>query len=123
MQTELSLHGLRFKVKIGWTLPEQEIPQDIEVHVKFRFSKPPLACTTDQLSDTLCYDDVTSKMLAYSTSQSFHLVEYLACGFYNLLRDIIRTPNGEVRISVIVIKLNPPIAIPNTGASFSYGDF
>lgn len=115
----LSLNGLKIPVRIGYGEEERKNPQTIRFDVRVRFSTLPKGCTSDDLQDTLCYDEIAQKIRRVSTRQEYRLIERLAWDCYLLLRE---TMPADSSLGIRVTKEIPPIEGLTEGASFCVGD-
>lgn len=118
ISTSLTLHQLELDIHLGWLEAEQTEKQRISIDIEFRFPTPPLACNTDELADTYCYDTLIKNIKTYLDGKKFRLVEHLA---YELYRYIKPQFLPETSITIRIAKM--PL-IPNLtgGVSFCYGD-
>jgi len=117
-KTWLTLQQLELELFVGHYAAERETKQKIWVDIELIFASPPLACTTDQLENTFCYQALTKQLQDKLTSDVFHLIEYLAFRIYDLIKNLCG-PN--VSVSVEVTK-KPQLSLPNAGTRFKYGD-
>ena len=110
-QLELTLH-------LGW--PENEIlkKQTVLLDIEIQFAKPPIACISDQLDDTLCYSKLIQLIRDHILPKHFHLIEHLSYSIYQLIKPLVPNP------SKMIVHITKHPKIPNyTGAvRFSYGD-
>jgi len=118
MKSYFILNQLELKVHLGWEDWERAHLQTVWVDIHLEFEKPPRACFTDSLEDTICYDSLTTQIKRVCAQQSFRLVEYLAQIIYQTIRDDCTLP---IRIKISVRK-KPVIDDLNGGVQFCYGE-
>lgn len=100
------IRDFRLKLKLGWSAAERRRPQPVRFDVELRFPKPPRACRTDRLADTVCYDEATRRLVTALARREFRLLEHLAQEASRVLRQAL--PKGA-RLKLEVTKLKPPI--------------
>ncbi len=104
-QYELSLSPIQLKVRLGCYPDERETPQTVDCHIKLKFKQMPQACTTDNIADTICYQQLSNELQAACDQREFKLIEYLSA-------ELIQQINGSSplieKVSLKVIK-NPPL--------------
>lgn len=97
---QLHLDTLEVQVHLGVPPAEMAILQTISIELKITFTKPPAACISDNIQDTVCYDDLCQKIIQFCQSRSFHLLEHLGHNLYHhLLADIKKYGNLWLKIS------------------------
>ena len=116
--SSLSLNGLSLSVFLGIYPEEKQKKQTVRLDVRICFPDPPLACCSDQLEDTYCYDKIISYLKENLHHQKFQMIENFTMTLYNLLKHYFPV---EVTLSVRVTK---QIRIPELadGITFEYGD-
>lgn len=117
-KADIILSGLELSVNLGWPKGERLKQQIVRVDVTLSFAEPPLACRTDQLKDTLCYDSLISKIKAYVADRNFRLIEHLGYGIHDAIRQNV---SADMRVKVSVTK-KPLIENLLGGVTFCYGD-
>ncbi len=115
----LSLNGLRLKVHLGCSEEERRVPQFVRFEILLRFKTPPLGCQTDQLSDTVCYAQI-SDILRTACEGEFQLIEKLGWKVFSLLK---QTLPKDVQVQMRMIKEKPPISDLTEGSSFYLSDW
>ncbi len=115
----LVLRDLGYWVKLGCTSKEIRKPQEVRLTFELQFPKRPLACKTDRLEDTICYDHLGQLIAASLKGKSFRTIEYLAFYFFKLLRKEIPR---SIKLKVTLHKVNPPMAHLKGGSFFTTGD-
>lgn len=117
----LTLNGLRLKVRLGCGEEERQIPQFVKFDIRVRFRQLPSGCTSDQLTDTVCYSQVSDKLSEICNRTEYLLIEKLGWDAYQALKEMIPP---SVDLWVRLTKEKPPIPYPlEQGASFCVGDW
>lgn len=116
--SKLSIRALRIPVYIGWPEQERKKLQPIEVSVDIYLKRMPKACSSDELQDAICYDELCTAIRTHCKTESYRLVEALCFGLYTVLKEKIP---GNSDLWVEVTKLKPPVR-GLRAASFSCGD-
>jgi len=114
-KTTISVNKIILMVVCGASPQERQVPQKIQLDYKIFFNEIPQACITDELKDTICYDELTQTLVATATKKDYKLLEHLA---YELFQELLQTTKNKAEIWLKVTKLNPPIAYQNNGVSF-----
>lgn len=112
------LHKLEFLVNLGWGQDERALQQMVTVDIHVQFANPPVACMSDNLSDTFCYDTLNKTIQDKIGQKEFRLLEYLAQEIYSCVKNFI-IPNTTVNICVTKY---PNHFFKSGGVSFWYGD-
>ena len=99
----LKLSSLKLDVSLGVSEQERKNRQIIELNIKLCFNQAPTACFTDDINDTLCYDDLCQTIVNYCSNRSFNLIEHLAYQLANLIKDNTNIANVLVQVT----KFNP----------------
>jgi dihydroneopterin aldolase len=102
----LELRDLSLQVFLGCTPEEQKIAQEIRASIFLEFPKPVGACATDQLQDTVCYEEISIAFRSVANSKPFQTIEHLCFLISEAVRPQI--PKGA-KARVRVHKVNPPI--------------
>jgi len=111
----LKVHGLRLMVRLGCTEEERRIAQPVEWNLEMSWNNLPIASESDDLRDTICYDELTKIIASVCQAGDYKLIEHLA---YKALQNMRPQLKSLARVFVAVRKLHPPISIPNDGTSF-----
>jgi FolB domain-containing protein len=82
----LILEDLKLKLHLGATTLERRKKQEVLLQIKIIFAKPPLACKTGKLSDTVCYDLLIKKIQKFCENKEFILIEELGTKLFLLLK-------------------------------------
>src|SRR5262245_19947077 len=116
----LEFRGARLSVHLGCGADERAAPQPVDLDVSIRWAKPPAACASDDLGDTVCYADLIEAARARVAGHEFKLVEHLAQILYDTRRPLVPR---DAELWLRVTKLRPPVANLSGGVSFALGDF
>jgi len=114
-------------VSLGWSDEERHQPQTIHTNIELQFPRPPMACQSDELSETVCYDRLTQAIQAHIAHKSFRLVEYLAGELYLVIKNEVQHIFKDVLSHEILVNIEV-CKQPNTkeaiqgGICFRYGD-
>lgn len=117
----LELEALEVEAYIGCYSEEQTKKQKINISWKIYFDKEPKACNTDNLSDSICYNVISSKIKEMTLSKHWNLIEHLAKNIYELIKLEIKNSGCEAKILVTIDKF-PNIEGLKGKTSFLYGD-
>jgi len=110
MHYQLILTDISLDVKLGYLEEERSLPQRVLAQIKLQFMQVPLACTTDNLQDTLCYATLSCDLQKFCDSRSFKLIEALGYQLYQFLKKkITEMTSGKVNIFLCITK-RPPLA-------------
>ncbi len=109
MNYQLILNNLSLNVKLGHTEAERLSPQQVLVQIKLHFIEPPLACSTDDLQDTLCYAALSNELQKFCDACSFKLIEFLCAQLYQVVKKkIVEMTSKQIKVCVCVTK-DPPL--------------
>jgi len=117
---QLEIRALVLKVRLGWEAEERRVPQDVSFSVVMRFDRMPEGCRTDELSDSICYGDVSDVIARNIEGREFKLIEHLA---FVLFGEIKKLAGAAVRVRLEVHKLKPPVEHLHGGSVYTIGDF
>lgn len=120
MQHALRLNNLLLLVRLGCEPAERVQAQEVGVTLELRFVRPPGGFETDELSDTLCYQELSEKLINFCESREYRLIEKLAHDIYSLAREM---AGSTATIGVEVHKRRPPVDRLQGGSSYRCGDF
>lgn len=113
----LDIADFRVWVSIGVSEQERHYPQPVLVSLSLFFKEEPKACSTDKVSDSVCYAELVSLIEEVATNNPCALIERLA---KVLLEKIEKALAGQVsRIDLRVSKERPPIPDLLIPVSFS----
>lgn len=108
MRTIISLMEIReysLRVHLGCTEEEQCSLQIVKVSFQVQFTKLPKACHSDQLKDTICYDQLCKKIRQVGESVKFQTIEKLCNELYSSLLEEI----GDAALVMEVNKVQVPV--------------
>lgn len=118
MTSRLKINQFELSLFLGWSAEERSQTQRISLDIDLTFSLPPKACQSDELTDTICYFELTEKLRHHFTEKTFRLIEHLAHDIYQFLKNHV-----DSGVSVMVhLKKQPDIKQLHGGVCFSYGD-
>lgn len=120
LEASLTIKKLEFSLNLGWGEKERAQKQNVFVDIQLFFSKPPKACETDELSDTVCYDTLIQQLKNKIQAKEFCLVEHVAQNIYHVTQSILNSKN-EIKIKIFITKF-PTISGLTEGVCFQYGD-
>ena len=115
--SRIELSNLELNVYLGWEDKERSTSQTIFLDIHLSFPAPPLACQTDDLKDTYCYDDLTTNIKNRCASRSFHLIEYLAAELYDFIKSNVAS---DILLTLCLTKKTPTAHLAY--ARMWYGD-
>lgn len=118
-KTQLHIDNIQLLAHVGQGARERSVPQAMRIDITITFKKVPRACYTDQLADTVCYDQLVSLLVAHCHGKSFALIEGMA---YDLFNAVKRVLPRETILRLSLTKLHPPVAAIKGSSSFSYED-
>lgn len=116
IKSHLLIRNLELLVHLGWPKQERLEAQIVFLEIKISFLKPPQACQTDELTDTICYASLIEKIKTEVKQSTYHLIEHLAASIFKIIQETI---NESISLSVRIIK-HPKIAGLNGDVSFTY---
>lgn len=119
MTAVLSLEGVRLEVRLGAGEEERARPQPVELDVEIHFDRPPGACRTDRIEDTICYAQLVEAARELVVGHEFRSIERLGAALHERLRQEL---SEGARLWIEVTKLAPPIEGLRGGARFVLGD-
>jgi dihydroneopterin aldolase len=103
--TALNLYNFQLPVFLGVPDEERSALQSVYVDIQLQFSKPPLACETDRIGDTICYATLVEVLEKNIGEKNFHLIEYLGTRVYQEIRSIV----SQDTVIAIKLRKNPPL--------------
>lgn len=113
----MQLNGLELSVNLGWPQGERKKTQIVSLTAIIYFPATPLGCTTDQLTDTQCYDTLIQSIKNGLGDRHFRLLEHLGYEIHRIIQDNL-PPDFKVQIS---LTKKPAILNLTGGVTFSYG--
>lgn len=117
-KSSLLISGLELSVHLGWPDKERLHKQLVLLDVDIWFPKPPKACTTDKLDDTLCYSKLIQTIREKTTGKRFHLIEHLCSEVYKIVKPLLPS---KAKVIIRIIK-HPKIPGLTGSVRFSYWD-
>lgn len=111
----LSLQGLVVEVRLGCTPAERAVAQRVAISVTIDFHRAPRACTSDDLTETVCMRALAEALGELCRSREFALVEHLSEAL--LARALALVP-AQSECELEVVKLAPPISGLTRGFAF-----
>src|SRR5436190_8469626 len=99
IKSSLLIKNFQIPVSLGWTENERSQKQSISIDIALQFPEPPMACQSDELSETTCYEAIAQKITDFVHDKSFRLVEYLAGELYMLVKKSVAA-NVAVKIDI-----------------------
>lgn len=116
--SHLAIRGVELLLSLGWDDSERATNQTVMLDLDIHFREPPLACRTDELQDTFCYDKLITDLYTHVTAKSYRLIEHLCEEIY---QDTKPKLPAQATLTVRVTKY-PSISHLTGSVSFSYGD-
>lgn len=117
LTSQLCLKRIELSVFLGWPSTERQQKQSVFANIDIFFSQAPVACQTDELTDTICYAALIQELQNYLQEKSFHLLEHLTYEIYLFIKKYSPAINCCVHITKY-----PNISSLLGGVCFSYGD-
>lgn len=117
---KLKINDLKVPVYIGNTDAEQREKSFVMVCIEISFMKNLGACESDDLSETICYDNLIANLREAVSEKRFRLIEKLAKFIYDKTKEIIN--RNDAKIVVTVTKTVVPIENLDS-VSFAFGDY
>jgi dihydroneopterin aldolase len=115
--SRLFLRGIELTLNLGWPDAERAQKQSLLIDIILQFATPPKACLTDNLTDTICYDELIKKIVQATEAREYRLIEHLAWHIYQIIQKNL----SSHAISVSISK-KPAIPQLTGGVVFTYGD-
>ena len=113
----MQIRDFSAQVFLGWEETERQKPQEVRFFVDLVFPVSLRAQQSDELSDTICYDEVCGWISRSVAHQSFRTVEHL---FQAVREDLRKEISKEVRLQLKVHKVLPPV--PGLLGGVIFGD-
>ena len=114
----LSVHDLELYINLGWRKQERKLEQAILLDLDICLPKPPKACKTDKLEDTICYAEMIEDLRKQLSKKSYRLIEHLTQDIFDIVK--LQLPK-QAKLMVRINKY-PKIEGLLGGVSFCYGD-
>lgn len=113
----LAINNLELNIHLGWPDEERLQKQTVWLDVKMQFHAAPKACASDQLDDTVCYQQLIGNLRQHLAEKQFRLVEHLTHDIYDFIQ---AAAPKETKISVVLTK--QPKQIQGLGnVTYHYG--
>jgi dihydroneopterin aldolase len=112
-----SLQALCVNVHLGCSDSERVVAQEVRFDLQLSFHKPPPACDSDQLSETICYGELSEIIKKTAKYKAFNTVEHLSMQVYKAVRN--KIPK-DVIVFLRTHKTKPPIDDLLGGAVFEF---
>jgi dihydroneopterin aldolase len=116
--SKLILKNLTLSIRIGHNAQEREQPQPIVLNAIIKFHELPLACKTDELTDSVCYKELTEAINEFCASKQFNLLEYFGYQLYKFIKN--KLPQN-ISLWLSIAKITPIANLENS--IFSIGDW
>ena len=104
-QDTIFIHQLKIRTKIGVHKWERQIDQLVLIDIEMQTNLEQ-AIATDNLANTLDYQNVSEKIISFVKSKSFNLIESLAAAIADML--LVNPILANLKITV-----TKPAALPN----------
>lgn len=114
-EARLRIERLQDFVRLGCSPEERAHVQPVEMSVTLDFRQIPGACQSDELSETVCYEKISHIFRRQVAAGEYKTIECLAYRCFGELLELLQ--NGD-ELTVLIKKLNPPLAMTNAGAFF-----
>lgn len=105
MQSTLLLTDFKVPMHLGWGDEERADTQVVSLDIEIVYADNPMACDSDALKDTLCYDQLSQAIKAQLISQSYRLIEHAAKDVYALIMQYLK-PNDWLCLRLTKV---PPV--------------
>ncbi len=106
-------------IHLGVSEEERIKPQQVNLNIEINFLENLPACETDEIKNTVCYDELTTQIRFYVQEKQFKTIEYLAKKIYELTKQKIIQKNQTL---IHIHKVAPPMPHILGGTHFIYGD-
>ena len=113
-KSKLEINGLNLEIKLGLTEEERLKPQNVEFYISIEFDIIPMACNSDIIEETICYDDLVKLIKNFCEDKEFKLIEYLCHSLYQYFKTIYL--KQEIKLKICK---NPPIKEIHGNCCFS----
>ena len=114
----ISVHDLELYINLGWRKKERRLEQSILLDLDICLPKPPKACKTDDLADTICYAKIIENLRQQLHEKTYKLIEHLSQDIFDIIKP--QLPK-QAKLKVRITKY-PNIKGLLGGVSFYYGD-
>lgn len=115
--TKITLNDFQTVVHLGVTNEERAQKQKVSWYLVIFNEQLPKACLTDELSDTICYEEISDLLIKVSESKAYKLIEHLCYEAYLCIKEKYNT-----KIILKIHKVKPPIINLYGGTEFIIND-
>ena len=115
--SNISVQQLELEVFLGVPEEENSLLQKIWLDFDIHFSNLSKACISDNIDDTICYDNLVNLIAQFCSGKKFHLIEHLGYKIYHLLKE--STQNLPITIK---ISKKPLLKYSSSGVCFKISD-
>lgn len=116
----LRMKDLALELRLGCTVEERRVAQEVRLDVELRFPSPLKAGESDTLSDTVCYGQLADAIRKhFSERGEILLIERVAEEAYKVA---LEHAKGAL-VAVEARKVHPPVERLLGGAFYRVGDF
>ena len=116
--SRITLNSLELGVNLGWPQGERKKQQIVTLNVTICFPQTPQGCTTDQLTDTHCYDSLITIIKTNLANRHFRLLERLGYEIYHIIKQSLPV---DFLVQINLTK-KPAILNLTGGVTFCFGD-
>lgn len=117
--TSLKINQLELKVFLGWPSEERKRTQKVFLDIELLGIDFTSACHSDDLGDTVCYDELSQKIKKFVKGRQFKLIEALCMQIFELLKGEI---SENISLKVVVTKPKVPVEGLHGGSTFTVED-
>ncbi len=86
MKSILEINKLILDISIGVEDEERAVLQSIELNINIAFAKIPIACSSGNIDDTICYAKLLESIKLFCLGKEFYLIEQLAFSLHQHLK-------------------------------------
>ncbi len=85
LHSALFVRALELNFNFGWRRKERSKEQGVLLDLDIRLPKPPKACVTDELDDTVCYASLSDQIREELGDKKYRLIEHLSRDIYDIV--------------------------------------
>ena len=100
MITFLEINKLILPLNIGATTHERSAPQEIELNLCIIFASTPQACHSDNISDAICYANLTDLIRKFCLNREFHLIEHLGFSLHQYIKTLLSV-DDQLKLQIL----------------------
>jgi dihydroneopterin aldolase len=121
MKSYLKIPAIEQHVHLGCSAEERKFQHPVHFKVELFFSVSPEACTTDQMSATPCYAEISELLGKVATAKEYATIEHLTQKGLDSLMEYLQNFKtlSMTRVLIEVTKLHPPVPAIKSGAVFA----